>query len=92
MSLELIAHEVKDLLATTIDDVKQAKVRLRSGVPAERIEAAGEIRFLRRRELILRSRLKELRAAHDGWLRELGEWAREQGLLVRLGFEHWLAH
>jgi hypothetical protein len=92
MSLDLITREVKDLLATTIDDVKQARITLRSGAAAERVQAAGEIQFLRRRELILRSRLTELRHTRDGWLREFSEWMREQGLLLRLGFEHWLAH
>jgi hypothetical protein len=90
MSLDLIVHEVKELLATAVDEQKLARIKLQTGDAVEQVAAAGSLLVQRRRELILRARLEELQRARRGWMHEFTEWLREQAMLVELEIDNWV--
>ena len=91
MSLEPIRHEVIIAIAQTNEAMRDAQHALDSGADREKVEAAGELAFLKRHKALLVLRLREIewRMAGHG---TLFSWLRQAWFNFVLGFESWIAH
>jgi hypothetical protein len=91
MALNHIRHEVVLALAQTKDLIREAVMVVQRGDGAERVDAAGELEFLRRQKLMLERRLAEV----DRRLAEpetAFRWVRQEWFNLMLHFESWIAH
>ena len=91
MALADIRHEIVLTIAQTKEAQREARKALAHGSYFEKVEAAGELDFLRRQRSHLDLRLAELdqRIAEH---RTLFTWFRQTWFNLMLQFERWIAH
>jgi hypothetical protein len=91
MAYSTVRHEVILALALTKDQIHDADMALALGADEEKVEAAGELRFLLRRKALLETRLAEVdrRIAEH---RTLFSWFRQEWFNLKLHVESWIAH
>ena len=91
MPLEPIRHEVVLAIGQTNEAIRDAQRALDRGDDREKVEAAGELDFLKRHKALLVLRLREIEwrvAGHRTFL----SWLRQNWFNFVLGFESWIAH
>ena len=91
MALDNIRHEVGMMLAELNEKLAQSERQLSQGTPSEKVNAAGELSFLRRQKETIEDRVKEIDAAPDGASDTLFRWVKEEVFNLKLRLESWVA-
>ena len=91
MSLEPIRHEVIIAIAQTNEAIRDAQHALTWGSDREKVDAAGELDFLRRHKALMELRLREIEWRMGG-NRSVLSTIRQAWFNFMIGFESWIAH
>lgn len=91
MALDNIRHEVGMMLAEVNQKLADAERQLSRGTPREKVNAAGELSFLRRQKETIEDRVKEIDAAPEGASETLFRWVKEEVFNLKLRSESWIA-
>jgi hypothetical protein len=91
MSLEPIRREVVHAIGQTRETIREAEHVLVWGDDRQKVEAAGELDFLKRHQALLEQRLREIEWRMAGH-KTLFSWLRQAWFNFVLGFESWIAH
>jgi hypothetical protein len=92
MSIEPLRHEVRNLLIQADDRLRTAVKTLATGSDEQRVHAAGQLAFLRHRRDDLEARLKELNQCPEDMARTLGEWIKEDWMILMHRLESWIGN
>ncbi len=90
MSMEPLRHEVRDLLIQADDKVHTAVKALTTGSDEQRVRAAGQLVFLRRQRDELEARMRELDRCPDGVAQTIGQWIKEDWMILMQRLETWM--
>jgi hypothetical protein len=90
MSLEALRREVRSLLAEADDKVRTAVKALTTGSEERRVAAAGQLVYLRRRRDELEERMTALDHCPDDTAHTLGEWIKEDWMILMQRLESWI--
>jgi hypothetical protein len=82
MSVEPIRSEVERLLAQADERVRRAEQLHHDGTDAQKVEAAGQLTWLRRQRADLGARLNELDRSPGGGGATIGQWFKEDWMLL----------
>lgn len=91
MSMPLIRGEVRAMLAQANHQIAVAEAALAGASDRAKIEAAGELAFLKRQKETLEQRLKEIDRAPAA-SETLFQWIREEWFNLTLRLQNWVAH
>jgi hypothetical protein len=91
MALADIRREIVLSLALTNEAIDDARRALAEGADPEKVEAAGELNFLRRQKTMLEEQLRRIDQRLTG-RNEWFVWLRQEWFSLMLHFEHWIAH
>jgi len=91
LALDNIRHEVVMMLAEVNERLAEAERQLAKGTYREKVNAAGELSFLRRQREMVEDRMKEVDAAPAGAPETLFRWVKEEVFNLKLRLESWLA-
>ena len=91
MSMQIVRHEVEMMLAQAKLRISDAEAALADGTDREKVDAAGELSFLKRQRETLNERLAEIETRPDA-PETLYEWVKEEVFNLNLRLESWLAH
>jgi hypothetical protein len=91
MSMQVIRHEVVMMLSQANMKISEAEQIIAAGSDRERIDAAGELFFLKRQKETLQQRLAEIETRADAPT-TLYEWIKEEVFNLNLRLESWIAH
>ncbi len=91
MSMQVVRHEVEMMLAQAKLKILDAETALVSGTDREKVDAAGELSFLKRQRETLQERLAEIETRSDA-PETLYQWVKEEVFNLNLRLESWLAH
>lgn len=91
MALDNIRHEVAMMLAEVNQKLADAEQQLSRGTPSEKVNAAGELSFLRRQKETIEDRVKEIDAVPEGASETLFRWVKEELFNLKLRSELWIA-
>lgn len=81
MSLEPLVTEVQQLLARADERIRRAEQGYAEGSDAEKVEAAGQLVFLKRQKAELESRMAELEGM-PGRSGAVRQWLKEDWMLL----------
>ena len=82
MTVEAIRTEVERLLAQADERVRRAEQLHHDGTDAQKVEAAGQLTWLRRQRGELDARLHELDRSSGGGGATLSQWFKEDWMLL----------
>jgi predicted nucleic acid-binding Zn-ribbon protein len=71
--------------------IAEAEKALASGTRREKVDAAGELAFLRRQKATIEDRLKEIEAEPHA-TETLFEWVKEEAFNLNLRLQSWCAN
>ena len=91
MALDLIRHEVSDMLADVNLRLAEAQHRLAQGTDLEKVTAAGKLSFLRKQRDMVQERLAEVDAAPTDASETLLRWIKEEVFNLKLRVDVWIA-
>ena len=91
VALDNIRHEVGMMLADVNERLAKAERQLSRGTPSAKVNAAGELSFLRRQKETIDDRMKEIDAAPEGASETLFRWIKEEVFNLNLRLESWIA-
>lgn len=91
MSMPVIRAEVANMLAQANHEIALAEADLRLAGDRRRVQAAGELAFLKHQKETLEQRLQEI-DSHPAASETLFEWIREEWFNLTLRLESWVAH
>lgn len=91
MSMPVIRAEVAKMLAHANHEIALAESDLVHAGDRRRVQAAGELAFLKHQKEMLEHRLNEI-DSHPGASETVFEWIREEWFNLSLRLESWVAH
>lgn len=92
MSMTALKKEIELELLQVERRLLEARGRLAAGDPRDKVEAAGELEFLKHQKLGLESRLTKLDELPDGAWNTLREWFKEEASILSRRLEGWVVH
>ncbi|HWA63216.1 MAG TPA: hypothetical protein VG939_17695 [Caulobacteraceae bacterium] len=90
MTMQQIGREVAMMLDQVDQRIAEAEAKLAKGADRQKVEAAGELAFLKRQQASLKHRLDEIRA-HPDSPQTLFQWLREEVLNLTMRLDGWVA-
>jgi hypothetical protein len=91
MPLEHIRHEVRLMLDDVNYRLAEAERQLATGTLRGRVDAAGELVFLRDRKAIVETRLKEIEALPASASETPWRWLKEELFNLKVQLQSWVA-
>jgi hypothetical protein len=91
MSLTGVKQEVAMTLPQVEERLLEMQRKLAEGAPREKVEAAGELEFLRQQKTGLERRLAELDHLPEGRWETIRQWLKEEAEMLELRSENWIA-
>jgi len=91
MALEHIRHEVSEMLSDVNLQLADAERRLSNGTLSQKVDAAGELAFLRTQKDMVETRLKQLDAVPASASETPLRWLKEEVFNLKLRLESWIA-
>jgi hypothetical protein len=92
MSFAAVRQELNPRLLRVDDRLREIEAELAAGTPRDRVEAAGELEFLKQQKRDLEQRLARLDHLPDGAWATLREWLNEEATMLERRLEGWIAH
>jgi hypothetical protein len=90
MPLEEVKQEIGLVLAQVDERLRELAATLASGAPCDKVEAAGELEFLRQQKQDLERRLARLDRLPGGRWETLREWLREEASILERRVAGWI--
>ena len=87
MTIDPIKMELIHVLADIKERIREFEAARSCGTDRQRIEAAGELQYLRHQRQVLEARLEELGRFSGGRLATLVEWLKEEWLSLSRSLE-----
>lgn len=91
MALDNIRHEVSMMLAEVNLRLAEAEDRLAKGTLRERVDAAGELTFLRSQKEMIETRMKVIDSAPADATETPLRWLKEEIFNLKLRLDAWIA-
>lgn len=91
MSTEEYRRYLRERLAKLETQMQEARERLESGRPRDKVEAAGELAELERRHEEMGTKLEQLDGEPEGGLEAARVWFDEQATLLQKQINDWMA-
>jgi hypothetical protein len=91
LALENIERDVRRMLADVNEQLAEAEQRLAQGAMREKVDAAGELVFLRSHKEMVEARLARLNAVAPAAAETPLRWLREEIFNLKLRVESWIA-
>jgi hypothetical protein len=90
MSIETIKAEVRGLLAQANLKFRDAERLVAGGTDRERVDAAGQLVFLKRHKHELEARMRELDNVPEGVASTVFQWFKEDWVILLQRLEMWM--
>ena len=91
MALDHIRHEVSMMLSDVDRQLAEAEQRLAKGTFRQKVDAAGELAFLRGQKEMIETRLKHVDAAPAAAAETPMRWLKEEVFNLKLRLADWTA-
>ena len=91
MALDHIRHEVSMMLSDVDERLAEAEGRLAKGTLSQKVDAAGDLTFLRGQKEMIGARLKRVDAAPTTAAETPLRWLKEEVFNLKLRLESWMA-
>jgi hypothetical protein len=91
LALDHIRHEVSMMLSDVEGQLTEAAQRLAKGTLRQKVDAAGELAFLRRQKEMIETRLKQVDAAPPAATETPMRWLKEEVFNLKLRLADWTA-
>jgi len=92
MSFAAIRQELHPRLLRVNDRLREIEAELAAGTARDRVEAAGELAFLKQQKQDFEQRLARLDTLPDGTWATIREWLTEEATMLERRLEGWIAH
>lgn len=92
MSFSAIKQEIRPRLVRIHERLLEVEAELAAGTPRDKVEAAGELAFLKRQKEDLEQRLARLDGLPDGTWSMIREWLKEEATMLERRLEGWIVH
>ncbi|WP_374575573.1 hypothetical protein [Phenylobacterium sp.] len=89
MSMPFIRQEVASFLQEVDEKIADAEKKHEKGALTQKVNAAGELAFLRHQKEMLEERLKEI-DAHPEQAETLMQWLKEDWFNLKLRIDTWV--
>jgi hypothetical protein len=91
MSFAAITQEIRSQLLRIDERLLEIEAQLAAGTPRDKVEAAGELAFLKQQKQDLEQRLARLQTLPEGTWSTIREWLREEATMLERRLEGWIA-
>ena len=91
MPLSVIRREVAAMLRQANEHIAEAEAKFASGDMREKVDAAGELSFLKRQKATVEERLREIDAQPQA-TETLFQWVKEEVFNLNVRLQDWITH